>query len=64
MHGTVLKFCANDCESAVVLVFSTIDRESFLAVKRLYAQAHECGVQRFVLVQNKIDKLEETKVTK
>ncbi len=50
---------------AVVYVFSTVDRESFLEVERWRSKVeNECGHICSVLVQNKIDLLAQAQVTK
>lgn len=49
---------------AVVYVFSTIDRESFEAIHRWRENVtQECGEIVSVLVQNKVDLMDEAKVT-
>ncbi|KAJ0039371.1 hypothetical protein NL108_016497, partial [Boleophthalmus pectinirostris] len=51
------------CAQACVLVFSTTDRESFLAIESWKEKVEaEVGDIPTVLVQNKIDLLEETVV--
>ncbi len=51
--------------AAVVYVFSTVDRESFLEVERWRSKVeNECGHICSVLVQNKIDLLAQASVTK
>ena len=58
-----MPFVSDSTFSAVILVFSTVDRGSFLDLRKFHEKAVESGVQNFVIVQNKVDLLEEAEVT-
>ena len=48
---------------AVVFAFSTIDRDSFLAIEKWVKKVHDmCGEIPAVIVQNKMDLLNQSKV--
>lgn len=63
-HLTSLVLCCIGA-GAVVYVFSTIDRDSFLEIERWRAKVEEeCGPICSVLVQNKIDMLDKAAMKK